>query len=292
MPYRYSMLRFVPDSARGEFVNIGAIAGDDDSGDWELRLIQNPRRAKAIDDQSRLGTALAFADVVQEHIAAVDQAPGTGQEPMSTALLERWAREMQNVVQVSAPTPIVASSAEAALDVVFLELVVDPAARQLRFEKKHRAVAETSRAYRRHHVPEDSIARRILVTSGPYDSTFDFAVFNGRVVQLVQCWSFQLPDQATLAAEVRAWAWVVAELRRRGGQLRLGERRVPVPQGPELEVASVYLPPSAAQTETKAFGEARAAFAETNVQSYTPDSADLVAMSAASRLHIPGGGRS
>jgi hypothetical protein len=36
------MLRFVPDPARGEFINIGAIAGDDDSGEWELRLLQNP----------------------------------------------------------------------------------------------------------------------------------------------------------------------------------------------------------------------------------------------------------
>ena len=28
MPYTYSLVRFVPDPARGEFVNIGAIAGD------------------------------------------------------------------------------------------------------------------------------------------------------------------------------------------------------------------------------------------------------------------------
>lgn len=37
------------------------------------------------------------------------------------------------------------------------------------------------------------------MTSGAYDGMFDFAVFNGRAVQLVQCWSFQLPNQADLA---------------------------------------------------------------------------------------------
>ena len=39
MPYFFSLLRFVPDTARGEFVNLGAIAGDSEVVDWELRLI-------------------------------------------------------------------------------------------------------------------------------------------------------------------------------------------------------------------------------------------------------------
>jgi hypothetical protein len=126
------------------------------------------------------------------------------------------------------------------------------------------------------------VAQRIRVESGPYDSTFDFAVFNGRVVQLVHCWSFQLPDQAALAEEVKAWAWVVNELRRRGGNLRLGDRSVSVDL--EVEVASVYIPPHADQTEMRAFEEAEAAFAETRVQRYLPEQADQLAHNAVSRL--------
>ncbi len=284
MSYRYSVLRFVPDSARGEFVNFGAIAGDDESGDWELRLIQNLRRAKAIDDHSRLGIALAFADVIEAHIAALDRLPETGAERMSAQLLERWADEMQNVVQVSRPAPIVAQSATNALDIVFSEHVVDPTARQFRFEKKHRAVTETKRAYRRHHVPDDAVAQRILVESGPYDGMFDFAIVNGRVLQLVHCWSFQLPDQAGLAEEVKAWAWMVSELRKQGGRVRIGDREVPVPRGLDVEVASVYIPPSADQAERRAFVEAEAVFVETGVRAYLPEDADRVAQSAALRL--------
>jgi hypothetical protein len=281
------MIRFVPDPARGEYVNIGAIAGDDDAGDWELRLIQNLRRAKAIDDNERLGIALSFADVVQEHISAVDRLPETGLEPMSVALLDQWVDDMQNVVQFSAPAPIVADSADGALDIVFSELVVDPAAPQFRFAKKHRAVGATSRAYRHHGIPDESVARRVTVESGAYDRTFDFAVFNGHVVQLVQCWSFQLPDQSELAEQVKAWAWVVHELRRQGGHLRLGERTVSIPgrhEREDLEVASVYVPPADDQTERRAFDEATAAFAETGVRSYTPEQADAVGRSAAARL--------
>ena len=34
MRFVYSLVRFVPDPARGEFVNVGAIAGSEESSDW------------------------------------------------------------------------------------------------------------------------------------------------------------------------------------------------------------------------------------------------------------------
>jgi hypothetical protein len=43
--YQFSLIRFVPDPARGEFVNIGAVVGDDEAQDWELRLISNLKRS-------------------------------------------------------------------------------------------------------------------------------------------------------------------------------------------------------------------------------------------------------
>jgi len=52
------------------------------------------------------------------------------------------------------------------------------------------------------------------VRSNVYDGAFDFAVHN-RAVQLVQCWSFQPPNQADLAGQVKAWSWLVHEVRRR-----------------------------------------------------------------------------
>ena len=280
MPYRYSMLRFAPDPGRGEFVNIGAIAGDDDAGDWELRLIQNLTRAKAIDEEGHLGVALSFAAAVEDHITALEQVADAGPEPMSTQLLRAWSEEMQNVVRLTAPAPLMAKSAEEALDLVFSELVVDRSARRFHFEKKHRAVSTTRRAYREHGIPPNSIAMRGIVSSGPYDRAFDFAVFQDRVVQLVQCWSFQLPNQIELAEEVKAWAWAVHELRERGGYLQLSDHRLDIPPG-EVEVASVYIPPVEGQRETRAFQEARAVFDEVNVHEFTTDQADAVGRSAA-----------
>ena len=188
MPYRYSMLRFVPDPARGEFVNIGAIAGDDEAGDWEFRQIQNLRRAKSIDDNmhARLPQALAFIAEIENRIDALDQLQGLGPEPMSGALLRLWAAEMRNVIQLSPPTPILAESAAAALDLVFSELVVDEAAKHYSFQKKSTAVARTRQAYRENSVPNEAVSERSSIVAGPYDGQFDFTVRNSHVVQLVQ----------------------------------------------------------------------------------------------------------
>lgn len=285
MTYHYSLLRFVPDPARGEFVNLGILAGDDDAGDWDLRLIQNLRRAKAIDDRGSLGLALAFAARLEEHIVAGEQLPETTTAaPITLDLVAQFADEMQNIVQLTPPAPVVAASSEAALDLLFSELVVDPTSPRFRFEKKHRAVASARRAYRAHEIPDEAITQRAAVSAGPYEAMFDFAVSNGEVVQLVQCWSFQLPNQAELAEQVKAWAWVVRGLQAHGGQLHVPDRDVPVPTQ-DVEIAAVFIPPIDDQ-DAPAFEEARAAFDETGVTQLTPEGADALGVSAAQRLHI------
>jgi hypothetical protein len=286
MSYSYSLLRFVPDPARGEFVNFGLLVGDDEAKDWELRLIQNYRRAKALDDRGVLTLALSFADRLETHIQALENLPETAAVlPISTELISRLSTEMLNVVQITAPTPIVAATAAEALDVLAEEMLVDPAARRYRFQKKHRAIADTRRAYRRHHVPPESLEERAPVASGAYDGMFDFAVFNGGVVQLVHCWSFQLPNQDELAEQVKAWAWVVRSLREHGGVLRVPGREVEVPQGDQIEIAAVAVPPMDGQEDTHAYEEARAAFAETGVRELPPEEADELGARAAERLH-------
>ncbi len=288
MPYHYSLLRFVPDPGRGEFVNLGVLIGDDDAQEWELRVIQNYRRAKAIDDGGVLNLALGFIDRLESHIEALEVLPETAPvRPISLELVGILSDEMRNVVQLTAPTPIAVASAQEGLEVLAEELLVDPLSRRYPFEKKNRAVGVTRRAYRARHIPDQSVQQRAPVVAGPYDALFDFAVFNGRAVQLVQCWSFQLPDQVLLADQVKAWAWVVRELRENGGQAHVGERTVDVPAGGEFEIAAVTVPPLAGQGDAHAYEEARAAFGETLVQELPPDDVDELAARAAALLRIP-----
>jgi len=173
MSFQFSLIRFVPDPARGEFVNIGAIAGSDAAGEWELRLVSNLSRAKALDDRGVLSKAFAYAAGLEDNIAALDQLPeAAGAEPISSELLRRRAREMNNVVQFSMPAPIAADGAETALELVFDQLILDAARKSFPFEKKHRAQGAARRAYQAHDVPATAIRERAPVRSGVYDGLF------------------------------------------------------------------------------------------------------------------------
>jgi Protein of unknown function (DUF3037) len=283
MPYCYSLIRFVPDPARGEAINIGAIAGDDDGRDWDLRLVSNYRRAKAIDAEGVFPAALAFTATLQEHVSAVDRlAVGSTTEPMSARLLDALSTDMRNVLQVSRPSPLVADSAEGALDLVFEELLVEPEARRFAFAKKHPALKAIRAAYASHGLAGKTVATA-RVESGPYETTFDFAVHDERVVQLTQCWSFQLPNQAELAEQVRAWAWTVHELRSHGGSLVLHDARLPIRE--DLSVGVVYIPPLESQPDA-AFREASAAFAELDAEAVTTDDADALSTRAEELLGV------
>lgn len=131
MSFQFSLIRFVPDPARGEFVNIGAVPGSDEACEWELRLISNLSRAKALDERGVLSEAFEHAASLEDNIAALDRLPNDeGVEAISFELLRRRAADMQNFVQVSVPAPVASDSAEAALDLVFDQLILDAAPRR------------------------------------------------------------------------------------------------------------------------------------------------------------------
>jgi hypothetical protein len=281
MALSFSLIRFVPDPARGEFVNIGAIAGDDASGDWELRVVSSLKRAKALDNRGVLPQATAFAAELQDHIAALEELAPTA-ERISAQFLAARSAEMQNIVQLTPPTPVVADSAEAALELVFEQLILDETPKSFPFEKKHRALGAARSAYKAHDVSA-AVRERALVKSGAFDGSFDFAVHNGRVVQLVQCWSFQLPNQTDLAEQVKSWSWVVHELRQSGGSVRLNEAELDIP--PDLDIYSVVIPPLPDQ-QAPAYEEARAAFDENKVYELKPSDADELGAKAANALGV------
>jgi len=285
MSYRFSVIRFVPDPARGEFVNLGAIVGDEEAQDWDMRVISNYRRAKAIDPRGVLPDALSFVASLDEWVSSDEQLQLQGPEAPTVERLALLAQESRNIVQFTPPAPVVASSSEEALDLLFDNLILDPTSRQFRFEKKHRAQRSTRQAYRAHDVPPEAIKERAQIASGAFDETFDFVVHNGRAVQLVQCWSFQLPDQDELADQIKAWSWVVHELRKQGGELRTEAGSIEVPD--QTEIAAVCILPQEGQA-SPAYEEGLAAFRENEVRHLTPEEADELGAEAR-RLMVPGG---
>jgi hypothetical protein len=171
--------------------------------------------------------------------------------------------EMQNVVQLTWPIPVRAESVDGALDLAFKELIVDPAARTFPFQKKLGATKALNQAYRARDVHPVRSAR---VVAGPFSTNFDFAVANGKAVQLVRCWSFELPNQKELADQVRAWAWGVRALRLGTGADAVFPDAASVTVPPDVDVEVVFIPPTDGQKSTEAFDVAGNIFADADTQ--------------------------
>lgn len=130
-------------------------------------------------------------------------------------------------------------------------------------------------------MPAGAVRERARVRSGAFDATFDFAVHNGRTIQLVQCWSFRLPNQADLAEQVKAWSWVVHEVRQVGGELATKDGEFEVPK--RLDIYAIAIPPVPG-VDSSAYDEARAAFEENEVIELAPEDADRIGVQAAGAL--------
>jgi Protein of unknown function (DUF3037) len=246
MKHMYCVIRYVPDPIRGEFVNVGAIAGSDDSSEWEVRQVDNPARARRLDERRTLPAVWSFIDhlgrLVDAHEEAIEK-PKVGVEAL---LSEGWLQDLyashRNIVQLSPPAPIVAETAAEALDEVFAQLIVDPEPHRGGENTKHPALAAVRRAYREAGLAKNrQLYERVVVHAGDHRERLDFAVANGRVVQLTQTWSFRVVDQDALAESVRAWGWTIRAVKDGGGTISIGERELEVPSDVDLEV--VVIPP-------------------------------------------------
>ena len=150
MRHVYSLIRFVPDPARGEFINVGAIVGCEESSEWGIRQISNTRRARALGNPDALKTVWSFIDRLGEKIDRY-QFSLESLLPSNLELSEDWLEDLhndhRNIVQLSPPTPILTSSVEDALDRVFDLAVLDPARQQHPGRWKNKVLAATRKAY-------------------------------------------------------------------------------------------------------------------------------------------------
>lgn len=289
----YSLIRFVPDPARGEFVNVGAIVGSEASSEWQIRQVENPVRARAIDEGSLLDGVWSFMDRVGLEIDRFEHETQSLFGP-SRELTEDWLEELhsdhRNIVQLSPPTPLVADSADDAMDRVFDLMVLDPASRRYRFQKKHAALAAMRNAYAARNVRRGiDVRERVQLRTAHHDGRLDFAITNGRVLQLTQTFSFQVPDQQALTEQVRAWGWTIRDARQDGGAVITRDGgRFAVERDVDIEV--VYVPPAPDQP-SPALDDARSVFSALDIGVHPLSEAPTVAERADDLLVKAGVGR-
>ena len=285
MKYTYSVIRFVPDPVRGEFINVGVIAGSDESSEWEMRTLENARRARCVDDRGLLHLVWTTFDDLGRKIDRYMESVQTNlfttaEEALSEQWLTRLVDESRNVVQYAPPAIVLADSVTEALDIVFEQFVLEPVSRQYPFKKKNEALAAVRRAYKDIGLSRQSFTENASVMGSHHKERFDFVVGNGRALQLAQTWSFQIPNQDDLSEHIKAWAWTVKDVRDHGGSAVAGDRQIVVPYNVDIE--AIYIAPRP-NGPRQAMDEAMAAFAALDVHAVEFKNAHQVAQSA-SRL--------
>jgi len=279
MRYSYSVIRFVPDPAKGEFVNVGAIVGSDESSEWTVRQVANPIRARHLDERDALLAVWAFIDQLGRQVDAYeDVIQGMSLDTIGPPPSEDWLAELHarhtNIVQLSPPLPMIADTLEDALDTVFAELIVDPAKRSGGLTK-HPALAAVRRAYKEAGLLADRVVQGATLEAGGHRERMDFGVAKDDVIQITQTWSFQASDQEAIARYVRAWGWAVKAVQAAGGRLIAADATVfHVP--PDVDVEVVYIPPNGIRDEA-ALSDAWSVFAALSATEVRIEDASQVA---------------
>ena len=126
MKFIYSVVRFVPDTFRGEFVNVAVIAGSEETGEWLVRRVGNTRHPQRLDPTTPITPVWAYLDGVVAVIDSLGDDAGTSEfGELNRDWLEAEHQRLGNIVQLTSPRAMVADSVEAAAASMFEQFVVD-----------------------------------------------------------------------------------------------------------------------------------------------------------------------
>jgi Protein of unknown function (DUF3037) len=282
--YLYALVRCVPDPQTGEFVNVAAIAGDPTTGDWSLRQVSNESRVRKVAGAAQLDAVHRF---LTEIGLRIDEMRAQMEENSAVTLLDdNWLQALyhdhRNVVQLSAPTPLVADDAEQALDVIFGRQVIDPLLQtREKIVTKWRVISDVREAYRRAHVDDRLVQPKPELFVGEHVHTpLDFAIVAGQAVQLTQGWSFMRSQVDEVSTQVKAWAYAIQLLRGKEEARLVSAREQVSGIAHDVDLEVVVAPPKTTE-QIRAYDEAQQVFSRLGAYVRDLDRVDDVGRQAA-----------
>ncbi|GAA1592197.1 hypothetical protein GCM10009804_55640 [Kribbella hippodromi] len=287
MGYSYWLLRYVPDSARGEFVNVGLIVGSDEASDWAVRTVPSLARASRLGGDARV--VQDWLDRIRLAVAPESLHVRRNQHEslprLSLAWLDRIRRHLNNTLQISSPLPLRAASAESAADLLYDQLIVSSEG-QVRSSERDSAVRELRDAfYTAGELSPREVQRRVRLQVGRQHARFEFAIGEQRIAQLSQVWSFNRRSLDGLTQDIQASSYAIKRLREHGGVLlnpgRTNQR--PIDLIPDVAIRVLYVPPSSA-VQREVFADAEDAWADLGVVPFPLGQAEHLAEEAAHLL--------
>lgn len=276
--FMYSALRFVPDPLKGEFVNVGVIAGSDEEEQWSIRSVQRTGRATGL-----MATGSHAWQAVSSQIAGFQAAvddfgrraeglrAGHSEDQISEAWLARLVPDHQNMLQFSQPMPVMGSSVDDVIDQIWSVLIDEPGTRRSSMKKSTMRASMAKSLLDAVEPRGGRVAKNGMLVTDDTHADIDIVTHNGSLAQLTQCYSFDVSDLGALLESVKAWGWTIRDLRDRGGTVKVGSRVIQVPRDVRLDV--VYFVPDEDYSR-QALREAQTVFNDDDVDATSFERSD------------------
>lgn len=218
-------LRHVPNSTRGEFVNIGVLVGGLED-DWAIRFVTNFRRANRLG-----GSAEKLLPILKKIAASLPGEVVTGPRgeidlfengpQWSVSDVEYLRKHRQNALQISEPRPTYGESADSLADFLYghlvLEHVGEPAQRALtRMRKRYEHALDVEIPTGLHY------AKHVYANFEHRNEVFDFAVHGDHNVrQLTHAINFRNQGERRMRDAVDALTHRFTLIREGGADIQL-----------------------------------------------------------------------
>ena len=293
--YQYWVLRYVPDTLRGEFVNVGVVVGDG-SNDWAIRRVQSLGRASKLGGDakraagwlSRIESRFPSDSPNYRLFESAGNIYPSSDQPIGVWLESTRAR-LNNSVQISAPVPVAAASAREAVDRLFRVLVLDPEIKH-HGTRRNQAVRDLGEAFWTDAVRRKrEIQRDVKLRASRQGARFEYAIGDGRIEQLSRVVSFDRQAIEPLLQDIQAWSFAVGVLRDQGGQVLNPARKnnAVSPVANDVPIRVLYVPPTN-DSQTEALRVAEDAWGALDVKAFEVGQEHHIAHEARSLLeHAP-----
>jgi len=250
--YQYSIIRFVPSPIRGEFVNLGLIVGNDQTGEWLIDVVGSLSRARKFDDKDVLPALASDLQRLEFAVESFSDPDLLGPiVDLSLSWLRRLSRDSQNLLQFSEPKSVLAASAQDAMEKLWGLLIFELPKKSRTSVTKRSVLSQYWAALKKNRLSVNNIKQKVLLETSKTHSPIDVVVHNGEAKDITQCWSFQIKDTGSLMNDIRSWGWTMRTLREKGGNILVNDDRIPVPN--DVRIGVVYAPSDDNKVADEAF---------------------------------------
>ena len=160
--YLSSIIRFVPNHIRGEFVNIGVIVGCESTSEWDIRFVQNQERMLKLGGTPKMRKA-AWGLLHKIQAEVHEHHNGVGLKGLDQAWLYDLHERHRNIVQFSEPIPTFTDSAHQALSISFDNHVVDIDKDDREGRRHSHLVNAVRSAYSYRHIDRPHLHEQVLL---------------------------------------------------------------------------------------------------------------------------------